>query len=349
MGVYQIDPTQDARWAELVERHPRASVFQTVAWLEALRRTYGFSPLVFTTSPLNGPLENGVVFCHVHSWLTGDRIVSLPFSDHCEPLFDSGRDLRFVLEYLQADLQHRDWKYIEVRPASSGFCQQGKETGFQPAKRYCFHSLDLRPDIECLFRSVDKDSVQRRILRAERSGVVHEHGRSMKLLKDFYRLLVFTRRRHHFPPQPFVWFRNLVDCMKGTLDLRVAYKGRVPIASVLTLRFRNTVYYKYGCSDAKFKHLGGMPFLLWKTIEESKIAGAEEFDLGRSDNDNPGLIAFKNHWVESLGELVYWRFPASETLAVKENRKLNVAKRVFACMPNRLLATTGRLIYRHIG
>jgi hypothetical protein len=349
MRVYQIDPIQDARWAELVERHPKASVFQSVGWLEALRRTYGFSPLVFTTSRLNGPLENGLVFCHIHSWLTGERIVSLPFSDHCEPLVDTEGDLRFILEYLQADLQHRDWKYIEVRPASSGFCQQGKEIGFQPAKRYCFHSLDLRPDLKCLFRSVDKDSVQRRILRAERSGVVHEHGRSAKLLKDFYRLLVFTRRRHHFPPQPYVWFDNLVNCMKDALEIRLAYKAQIPIAAVLTVRFRNTVYYKYGCSDAKFKQLGGMPFLLWKTIEESKAAGAEEFDLGRSDTDNPGLISFKNHWAQAPSELVYWRFPAPDTCDVKEDRKLNIVKRVFACMPDRLLTMTGRVIYRHIG
>ena len=42
-GVSVIDPLADARWDELVERHPRASVFHTRGWLEALKRTYGTS------------------------------------------------------------------------------------------------------------------------------------------------------------------------------------------------------------------------------------------------------------------------------------------------------------------
>ena len=31
MKFYQFDPTTDARWAELVDRHPKASVFHSVA------------------------------------------------------------------------------------------------------------------------------------------------------------------------------------------------------------------------------------------------------------------------------------------------------------------------------
>jgi len=349
MRLYQVDPIEDGRWAKLVEKHPKASVFQTVAWLRALQRTYGYRPVAFTTSPLNGELKNGLVFCHVRSWLTGERLVSLPFSDHCEPLFDSDRDLHFVMEYLRADIEHRDWKYIEVRSVNGSFCQQGEEIGFKPAKGYSLHRLDLRPGLDELFRGLHKNSAQRRIRRAERAGIVHECGRSVKLLKDFYRLLVLTRCRHRLPPQPYAWYRNLVDCMDDALEIRVAYNAQIPIAAILTLRFRNTVYYKYGCSDANFNHLGGMPFLLWKTIEQSKGAGVDEFDLGRSDSDNAGLISFKNHWAQGPSKLIYWRFPAPDTLAFRETRRLNSIKRLFACIPNRLLVVTGRIIYRHIG
>src|SRR2546430_11331216 len=37
--LYSLDPLEDPRWAEFVQRHPRASVFHTPGWLEALRRT----------------------------------------------------------------------------------------------------------------------------------------------------------------------------------------------------------------------------------------------------------------------------------------------------------------------
>src|SRR5215469_14248266 len=98
---YQFDPTQDPRWAELVNRHPKASVFHSVAWLKALRRTYGYEPVAFTTSSPIGELKNGLVFCRINSWLTGCRLVSLPFSDHCEPLCDSVDELDFLIRYLQ--------------------------------------------------------------------------------------------------------------------------------------------------------------------------------------------------------------------------------------------------------
>src|SRR6476660_7250808 len=81
---YQLDPLQDPRWAEFVDKHHRASVFHTVAWLQALRSAYGYEPVVFTTAPPGVELKNGIVFCRINSWLTGKRLVYLPFSDHCE-------------------------------------------------------------------------------------------------------------------------------------------------------------------------------------------------------------------------------------------------------------------------
>src|SRR5215469_7439500 len=112
---YQLDPTQDPRWSEFVEHHPHASVFHTVGWLNALRSTYGYEPVAFTTSPPTGALKNGLVFCRVNSWLTGRRLVSLPFSDHCEPLCSTTEELNFLVRYLLAASDHQDWRYLEIR------------------------------------------------------------------------------------------------------------------------------------------------------------------------------------------------------------------------------------------
>jgi lipid II:glycine glycyltransferase (peptidoglycan interpeptide bridge formation enzyme) len=205
--------------------------------------------------------------------------------------------------------------------------------------------MDLRPDLSDIFRSLHRDSAQRRIRHAAAAGLSCEGGRSPKLLKDFYDLMVLTRGRHHLPPQPFSWFRNLVDSMNEALEIRVAYKDQVPIGAILTMRFRDVVYYKYGCSDFKFKRFGAMPYLLWKTIEDSKSAGAKEFDLGRSDRDNATLVSFKNRWARQPVALTYWTYPEP---SATRSWTMSLAKRMFAFMPDRLLAVTGRLIYRHI-
>src|SRR5262245_16729458 len=102
MNVYEIDPLRDPRWQALIEKHPCASVFHSLGWLEALRRTYGYDPVVFSTCPPEATeLTNGLVFCRVKSWLTGWRLVSLPFSDHCEPLVSSPDELTCLVAHVQ--------------------------------------------------------------------------------------------------------------------------------------------------------------------------------------------------------------------------------------------------------
>ena len=348
-SCFQLDPLQDPRWARLVNKHSRSAVFHTVPWLQALHDTYGYEPVVFSTSAPGVELENGILFCRINSWLTGRRLVSLPFSDHCEPLCDSTTDLKFLIGYLQAFVQREKSKYFEVRPITENLSRVGNEIGCTPAATYFLHRLDLHPDLADLFRSLDYDSVQRRIQRANRAELVEKCGRSDDLLAQFYTLFTATRRRQHVPPNPYAWFRNLIDCQKDALKIRLAYKGEIPIAAILTLQFRNIVYYKYGCSDTRFNKFAATPWLFWKAITAAKLNGASEFDMGRTQEDNPGLLAFKNHWVPHPERLTYWRYPHAPPLDAVGGWKLRLAKRAFSIMPKSLLTKIGQLMYRHIG
>jgi Acetyltransferase (GNAT) domain len=275
-------------------------------------------------------------------------MVSLPFSDHCDPLCTS-EEIEFLTRYLQCELDHQNWKYLEIRPLNGGPTKAGKASGFQPIAVYSIHRIDLRQTLQDLFHTFDKDSIQRRVRRAERSGLVEKCGRSEELLQDFFRLSVLTRRRHRLPPQPYAWFRNLIQCFGDALEIRAAYMGNIPVASILTLRFKETAYYKYGSSDARFHYLGAMPFLLWNAISEAKTSGAAVFDLGRTDPIDLGLMTFKNNWVREPQPLVYWKFPTSPGDATRFEWKINLMKRIFSYTPNRLLTVAGRLIYPHIG
>ena len=346
--IYKLDPVGDPRWQALVDRHPNASVFHTRAWLDAIRRTYGYFPVVFTTSSPTEELGNGLLFCRIRSWLTGSRLVSLPFSDYCEPLCDSD-ELGVLIHYLQSALDHQDWKYLEVRLVDGGLSRALEAAGFHVKDKHLLHRVDLRSSQADLLQSFHKDSVQRRVRRAERAGLVERVGRSEQLLKDFYSLCLATRQRQHVPPQTYKWFQNVVQCMGERLAIRTAYKNEIPIASILTLRHRDVVYYKYGCSDARFNYLGATPFLLWRAICEAHSSGATEFDLGRTETSNVGLISFKSKWSGDPQALTYWKFPASSSDFVQSRWKVKLLREVFSLMPNRLLRATGRLLYPHMG
>jgi lipid II:glycine glycyltransferase (peptidoglycan interpeptide bridge formation enzyme) len=272
--------------------------------------------------------------------------VSLPFSDHCEPLVEKREDLASILSGLKRVQPEEGWKSVEIRPREFSIEEC---SGFGAAQSYYLHAISLRPNLNQLFSNLQKDSAQRKVRRAEREGLAYEQGRSESLLDKFYRLMLVTRRRHELPPPPLDWFRNLIECMGDKLIIRVASKNERAIAAVLILSHKNTVVYKYGCSDAQYHNLGGMPFLLWKTIEDAKVKGAQELDLGRSDLDNPGLIQFKERLGAGRSTVTYVRFPPSRTQATGASWKMQFAKRVFSYLPDRYLVSAGKFLYPHIG
>jgi hypothetical protein len=314
-------------------------------------------------------LVDGIPFCEVKSWISGSRLVSVPFSDHCQPLLESAEDLTGFTTCLCEQCARSGWEYIEIRLAGytnldrdgSSFpaktqdhCDESISSGlngsastFAKYEEYNLYRIDLRSDLGTLFSNFHKSCIQRKIRRAEREGLEYEAGRSESDLRKFYHLLLLTRRRHGLPPQPLAWFRNLRDLFGESFMIRVASKGGAPIAAILTLLHKSTLVYKYGCSDAAFHRLGAMPMLFWKAIQEGKQKGAEEFDLGRSDLDEPGLTVFKQHLGAAGSKLTYFRLGRSRPEA--STADLRFVRAAFARMPGPLAQMAGRVLYRHMG
>lgn len=344
-----IDPLNDQRWDVFLQKHPRASLFHSSAWLHTLSRTYGFRPIAYTTSADDQDLENAFVFCSVESWLTGRRLVSLPFSDHCEPLVDREDDLEALSVALDREFHRERWRYIELRPLRDFGI---KSPLWHPFATYSFHELDLSPDIGTLFRNCHKNSTQRKILRAGRERLKYREEPTTELLDHFYRLHTITRMRHSRPPQPRKWFVNLIDCFGKNLKIRVAFKGDLPVAAVLTICYKNTLVYKYGASDSRINNLGGIHLLLWRAIQEAKASGLHSVDFGRTDEGQDGLVTFKNRWGTGQSNLTYLRYGSSpknayilDSLAGK--RGSGMAKHFLARIPGLMLL--GRALYRHAG
>ena len=76
------------------------------------------SQFALTTSP--GPrIENGIVVCRVRGWASR-RLVSVPFSDHCDPLVAEGSDLSEIVQGLVGLAEQRRWGHVELRPRVGG-------------------------------------------------------------------------------------------------------------------------------------------------------------------------------------------------------------------------------------
>jgi CelD/BcsL family acetyltransferase involved in cellulose biosynthesis len=343
--VFAIDPLNDPRWKALANSHPNASVFHQVEWLQALKLCYGYVPVALTLSPPGSPVENGLLFCEIRSRLTGNRMVSIPFSDHCEPLISDPEELELFVAALTERVERSRWDYFELRPILHN---PSTQQGFGGSQKYYFHRLDLRPSEQALFKKFQKDSVQRKIRRAEREDLRYQEGTSETLLQQFYKLMIMTRRRRGLPPQPLKWFRSLVLCMGENAQIRVAFKDETPVASILTLTTRRSLVYKYGCSDSRFSNLGGTALLFWKAIQQAKANGIEELDMGRSDIDNTGLVTFKERWGAEQSPVNYWRYPIQAASSNPE-RLIKYAKKLISIAPDQALVALGNLLYPHLG
>ena len=346
MNIYEIDPTTDPRWEEFLQSHPQASIFHTGGWLEALRRTYGYTPVVFTTSPAGCPLTSGIPFCKISGWFRRRRLVALPFSDHCDPLVQTPEQLQSLIDYVREKCNAEGWDYAEVRPTQD---ELDAVSTFGRSQSYCLHRLDIRRSLTDIFQNVHKSCVQRKIRRSVREGLTYEEGTGDTLLERFYGLLVLTRRRHGLPTQPLCWFQNLIACLSGNLKIRLASKGERPVASILTIRYKRVLVYKYGGSDRRFSNTGGMQFLLWRAIQEAKNDNLWELDLGRSDADNLGLIAFKNRWGAAKTDLAYFRYPVMSADLLAKASQGPISKYVWSHAPDTLVTAASEALYKHLG
>jgi len=348
-ATFPLDPLTDSRYSTFLQHHPRSSVFHSVQWLKALNLTYGFEPIAFSTAPPQTELQNAVVLCKVSSSLTGSRLVSLPFSDHCD-ILASPDEIDLLAGALKNELRKQVLDYIEVRPVAP---LPADILGPHSRKTYCFHEIDLTPSRDTLFKNCHRDSTQRVIRRAQRNpALVYDEGRSPTFLHAFYELVGLTRRRHGVPPQPKKWFESLIKCFGDDLKIRVAYDNRRPIAAILTLRYKDTLVYKYGGSSREHHRLGGMHLLLWRSLEDAKDAGLRVFDLGRSDIENHGLILFKDRWGARRSTLTYIRLlksPGKGGSFASSDWKRRVVSAIVARLPERLRTSACVFLYKHAG
>jgi lipid II:glycine glycyltransferase (peptidoglycan interpeptide bridge formation enzyme) len=235
-------------------------------------------------------------------------------------------------------------KHLEIRSNAAG---PGMLAGLTVSGTFCLHQLDLHPTLDDLFRAFHSNCIRRKIVRASREGLIYDDGTSEELLLKFYRLVVRTRRRKGIPPQPLSWFRNLIACIGDKAKLRLASHEGKPVAGILTICHKSTMTYKYACSEPEFHKMGPMQILIWRAIQEAKETGLAEFEMGRTDWRNEGLLTFKDRWGCTRATLVYLRNPARRRTNFTELVGGRIAKRVIASLPESILPDVGRFLYRH--
>jgi CelD/BcsL family acetyltransferase involved in cellulose biosynthesis len=348
-SITTLNPLDDSRWDPFVEAHPQGSIYHHSSWLKVIASTYRqATPLCFAKTE-GDRLKAALPAFVVRSRLTGTRLVSLPFTSYCNPLYEEQSDLTGLVNAVIGSLPVHQAAFYELRT------REALPEGARSLKQHAYHMthiLNLEGGFGKVRKGISSNIVTNK-KRADKAGVKTRRAECEKDLQAFYRVHAVTRKKQGFPIQPFSFFRNMSDLM-GPGDhvrfLLAEAEGRV-IAGIVLFRFGKWVSYEIGASLPEYLEARPNHLLLWNAVEEACMEGREFFDFGKSPPDNPGLVEFKRRWGAVATECPYYYYPEiSGVMAVEQNSLKHRALRyLYQQSPLTVAQLLGRGIYRHLG
>ena len=352
MRIKAIDPSHDSRWNEFVEKHRLGCAFHHSAWKEVIEKTFPrVKPHYFIVEDEDGNIAGGMPFFYVKSWLTGKRLVSLPFSLYCDPLINSDKAFEYLIEDILKKQRELRAHFIEIRTRFTK--DLFKYTNFREFIGYKNHTLALDPDLQILKKSFHRTCIRQRINRAEQSNVAVVEASSESDMKTFFELHCMTRKKYGVPPQPYSFFRNMWEILypRKMLGILIAKYENQPVSSLLFLKYKQRIHAEYMGTNDEFLKYSPNILLFWKAIEQSKAEGYRFFDFGGSFGGNVELITFKRRWGTVEEDLSHYYFPSIRGLSTKveEGKSYKVMTQATRKMPDQLFRWTGKLLYRHMG
>lgn len=344
-----VDPVGDARWNGFVDSHPQGMIFHRSEWASILIESYGYEPRYHVLETDAGVITAAWPAMLVRSWLTGTRLVTMPFSDHCPPLVRDGHEWRLLLDSVLADARENGAARVELRGWPEGL---SAPSGLVSAHGYVRHVVDLTPGRDMLLKALSENA-RRSLKRAEKDGVTTRFAESAADFDSFLALNRKLRRRHGMLPQPARFFhairRNLIE--RGMGSILLAERAGVPLAALLLLRHGDVTLDKYAVNDPSLLEYRGSHLAMWKAIEAEAAGGARWYDMGRSDATAVSLHRFKEQWGAAMLDAPYYYHPApgGQNTADPAGFKKTVLDLFARVAPNPIYDAAGKLVYRHLG
>ena len=331
-------------WERFVADHPSATLFHQPAWIETLCRSYGGHPHYLLLKDTGQDERAGLPLVEVHSFFTGRRGVSLPFTDECVPLVHSAEVWQVLLQELITLGRTRGWRYIEFRGA-------GDRLGFgKVSLRFYGHDLDLSAGPDACFKLL-KSEVRTAIRKAQRQGVTVRFAHDREAVRAYYRLHCLTRKLHGLPPQPFRFFHFIHEHLvaRGKGQVVLAERGGRYISGAMFLEHEDTVYYKFGASDPAYRSFRSANLVMWEAIKRYAQLGFRRLDFGRTSLDNEGLCRFKRGWGSRERTVAYGRLALPDAAwSADADRTVGWHTTVFRSLPIPVLRLLGAILYPHM-
>ncbi len=341
-AIRQVDPRTDPLWAELAQG-PEGSLFTSPPWISAVSGAYGFEPTARVAVDPAGRPVGGMPWVDVRD-LRGARRLALPFCDRADPIVtgaDTWEDV--AAEAFAGDLPFT-LRCLDTSPAA-------KDPRFTVTGEAAWHRTPLDRPLDEL-RGAIRSRTRRNIATAERAGIQVVVSAEREAVAEYHRLHVGLRKwKYRLLAQPLEFFDRIWAEFAPSDGIRtvLALAAGRPVAGAMYLVWQDTVYYKFGASEAGSLALRPNDAIHWQLIRWAHERGLRALDWGLSDLDQPGLCAYKSNWASEEGRIRTLNAggaPLGRSAEVEDTLRVVTGLLTDPTVPDAVSARAGASLYR---
>jgi lipid II:glycine glycyltransferase (peptidoglycan interpeptide bridge formation enzyme) len=337
--MIEVIDMDNESWMNYVRNHEKATIFHSPAWANMLAHCYNRKAFVLGDFNENGAVTAGIPVIENQHILGKTSWMSLPYTDHCEPLSNGpeqevefSNDLVHFLQTNRNTSYEFRWAYPEV-------------PFLHPRKEFVYHKLSLSKDFAATagkIHPMHKRNAQTAIKR----NVTVITSTDEEHLKEFYKLHIITRQRKGVPVQPWHFFRHLgEDLLQKKLGfIMLAYQEDTCLAAAIFLLWNKTMTYKFGASNPDDLHLRPNDLIFRNAIQWGCENGYSTLDFGRTDIENKGLRDYKSRWGAVESDLYYSYAPGLPQH--RPSWMIDILSQIIMHSPKSICRLSGELLYR---
>ena len=334
---------KENEWKEFLEKSQSATIYHTPEWKNILDKRFGYTPYYLFAKDECGTIVGLFPLFNIKSRITKNRLCSIPFSHICGPIGDETAVNLLINEGINL-YGNLNVNHLEIRD-SVGF------EGFHRQNAFSTYISELSPNIEEVWKKLDKGSVRWAIKKSRKSVVSVNTTRNIEDLKAFYELNCMTKKEIGVPCHSWEFFKNLFTFLTDNVSLYVARYNNEIIGGGVIEYFKDTVSYGYGAANPRYLKLHPYNAFIWKSIEDACLRGYRYYDFGRTSYDNVGLINFKKRWGTIEKKLYYSYYPKNpESLTEnRDNLKYKLGTKVIRRMPMPIYKKFSDMVFGSFG
>jgi len=349
MKIEELNKKDEQDWNNFVEVHPNSTIYHKIEWKQVLEATYKYKAHYFLAKNDHNEITGILPLFEVNSFIFGSRLVSLPFSYHAGILSTSNSTANELLDFAINLTIENDMKYLEIKQDVSYLNKNGLDNSMD----YVTSVLHLSRNHEDIWKKLNKDK-KRGIKKAQGKGLVVRELSNTDELKEFYTMVLETRKMQGVPAYPLSFFENLYKFMKPDLKIFFSYYKDNPIAGGIFQLHKDNILYGYGMNrkDESLLKLYPMNLLIWEAIQWACKNNYNTFDFGTTPIKHETLLYFKSSWGAKNNEVPYYYYlnhmdnpPVFDPTSPKFKIITGIWKKIPMCISKKI----DPYLIRHVG